>query len=588
MALDLRKSCAYEPCSNNLKAENMELNSSQDSAITERETSEFSGIELNSFQYSQNSSAKKEIQRLYEMFHSWLQTQKRSKEEIVAQLAVEQFMLSGHCRDKAMLRRRWESSGKELEKFMEDLPDDCMKPPELVHVCMQGQNALFSEDMPLKEVIAHFTRKFSVKTLMNENIQPPFQASQNTAGETRRGSALEEGRDNSSWEIPPVNDNGPNPRNKIVSMLIIPEHNGSSPEEECDSWENAHTTRRAMLGTCRLLEEPHKSYQHVPVDVGQEPSSGSVQPLSEPVPNHHSNEGTPKQVLFKDVCSGSSLGSDLPSLELGCTQHRNERSSYQDVHVSMHEGQGSSCTPKKSSPETVWNHNEVNFNEEISIEVRPGSSMPDLSSPQYIRNQHGNEGNSSLDVSMDVEERSSSESDQPSSEPPTTHHSNQGNPTCEGPQERVPGFSKPYQCEDCPKTFRYFSRFTAHQRRHKNERPFVCAECKKGFFQKSDLRVHQMIHKKEKPFTCTTCEISFTHKTNLRAHQRIHTGEKPYKCPFCKRSFRQSSTYYRHKKMHEKSGLQNVPSTSESSPAATETVMDTNPYRDNCLHSIIQ
>ncbi|XP_012368682.1 zinc finger and SCAN domain-containing protein 4-like [Octodon degus] len=546
MALDLRKSLSREPSSNNLEVENLAFNLNQDSAVRERETSEFSGLELNSLQNSQNPSARAEIQRLCETFHSWLQTRKRSKDEIVAQLAVEQFMLSGHCRDKAMLRRRWESSGKELEKFMEDLPDDCMKPAELIQVRMQGEEALFAEDMPLKEVIAHLTRQLSAKSLTGENIGPTFQASQNAPLEARQGRENKEDRGTNSWKVADVKDNSPNPEKEIGSQLMIPEESGHRPEGAGLSCENAHPSRGTRPVMCGLQEEPQKSpsYQDVPMDMGQGFSSRPDLSSPEPVSNHHRNEGH----------------------------------SYRDFHVSVDEAQRYSTRSQGSSPESVLNYHEANSDQDVSAEEQPrSSSMSDKSSPEAVQNII-NEVNTSQNVSMEGRSRSSSRSDQSSPEPLTTHHSNEGNPICQGSQEGVTRFSKPYRCEECPETFRYPSLLQAHQRRHKNERPFVCTECKKGFFQRSDLRVHQMIHKTEKPFTCATCEISFTHKSNLRVHQRIHTGEKPYKCPFCDRSFRQSSTYYRHKKMHEKSGSQNVPSTSESSPAATETTMDTNPY----------
>lgn len=170
------------------------------------------------------------------------------------------------------------------------------------------------------------------------------------------------------------------------------------------------------------------------------------------------------------------------------------------------------------------------------------------------------------DVLMEVEPAFLSQSVQVTPEPVHTQH-NEGTSTYEGHQERSHEAPKPYRCEKCPKSFRYFSQLKAHQRRHNNERTFICAECNKGFFQASDLHVHQMIHAREKPFTCSTCEKSFSHKTNLKAHERIHTGEMPYACSLCQRSYRQSSTYHRHLRNHQKMASKNAPSTPEASSA---------------------
>ncbi|XP_013010622.1 zinc finger and SCAN domain-containing protein 4 [Cavia porcellus] len=292
MALDLRKSFCQELSSNNLESEDLEFSSTQGFAVPKREISAFSSIQLNSLQYSDNSEARKELQRLYEFFHSWLQPENHSKDQIIAQLAMEQFMLSGRCRDKSILKKKWESSGKNLEKLLEDLTDDCMKPPVLVHVCMQGQEALFSEDMPLKEVIAHLTKQSSAKTF-TAGMGTAHQVSQNAPLGTRQGNEHEEDGCTSSWEVTQVNDYITNPGKEIVSLLIIPEANDPTPVEESASWENTHSSRKARPVICGLQEESQKgpSYQDVPMDVGPGSSSLPHQSSSEPVSNHHCSEG---------------------------------------------------------------------------------------------------------------------------------------------------------------------------------------------------------------------------------------------------------------------------------------------------------
>ena len=150
-------------------------------------------------------------------------------------------------------------------------------------------------------------------------------------------------------------------------------------------------------------------------------------------------------------------------------------------------------------------------------------------------------------------------------EPVPTHQSNAGSSTGGGHEERFHRAQRSYQCDKCPKIFRYFSRLKVHQRRHNNERTFICAVCDKGFVQASDLHAHQKIHVGEKPFRCSTCAKPFSHRTNLLAHERIHTGEKPYVCSVWQRRFRQSSTYHRHLRMHQRTAFRPVSSISEAS-----------------------
>ncbi|KAM5189470.1 LOW QUALITY PROTEIN: zinc finger and SCAN domain-containing protein 4 [Callospermophilus lateralis] len=76
------------------------------------------------------------MSKFHEIFHSWLQPEKHSK-DIISQLVLEQFMINGNCRDKFTLKGKWE--GQNLEKLMEELTYDCVKPLVIVHVPMQGE-----------------------------------------------------------------------------------------------------------------------------------------------------------------------------------------------------------------------------------------------------------------------------------------------------------------------------------------------------------------------------------------------------------------------------------------------------------------
>jgi SCAN domain-containing zinc finger protein len=181
MALNPRNSFQCQPFPNDLAPGSQEPNQSHGSAVRkEEEISEFSSIQLTSFQHN-NSCVRQELRRLYEVFHSCLQPEKHTKEEIISQLVLEQFIISGYCKDKSTLKEKWESSGRNLEKLMEDLTDDCIKPPVLVHVHLQGQEALFSENMPLKEVIIHLKQ---LAETSSEECMGTSSQTQNTPLET--------------------------------------------------------------------------------------------------------------------------------------------------------------------------------------------------------------------------------------------------------------------------------------------------------------------------------------------------------------------------------------------------------------------
>lgn len=73
------------------------------------------------------SCAKQELQALWEMFTSWLQPKKQSKEQMISQL-----IKIGHCKDRFFFKEQWESSGRNMGRFMESLIDECLKPPTMV------------------------------------------------------------------------------------------------------------------------------------------------------------------------------------------------------------------------------------------------------------------------------------------------------------------------------------------------------------------------------------------------------------------------------------------------------------------------
>nr|XP_002721969.1 zinc finger and SCAN domain-containing protein 4 [Oryctolagus cuniculus] len=290
MALDLTTSLKRKPSRNDLNPDNPELTTTQESAVQMEETSEGSSI-VDTFQYNSNASSRQELQRLLESFYSWLQPEKHSKEEMIAQLVFEQFLKSGHARDTSTLKTKWEARDRNLEKLMEDLNDDCTKPPVLVHVYMQGQEALFSENMPLKDVIFYLKRQLSAGTPTADNTRTPLCTRHGTSVATAQE---EEDGCNASLKTTQVNDTPTSQSDQIISLVIIQEEDSpSSSEEGCVPLGNTHSSRSSEQGIQGsqegCLEGP--SEQHGPMEVrtGLLPSPDASSP--EPAPTNQSSEG---------------------------------------------------------------------------------------------------------------------------------------------------------------------------------------------------------------------------------------------------------------------------------------------------------
>ncbi|XP_042306398.1 zinc finger protein 383-like isoform X2 [Sceloporus undulatus] len=81
-------------------------------------------------------------------------------------------------------------------------------------------------------------------------------------------------------------------------------------------------------------------------------------------------------------------------------------------------------------------------------------------------------------------------------------------------------------------------------------RRYQCSQCGKFFRHRQTLTKHHKIHTGEKLHECPVCGKGFTSREPLLRHQRIHTGEKPYECSQCGKCFRQRVHLMCHQKTH--------------------------------------
>ena len=110
-------------------------------------------------------------------------------------------------------------------------------------------------------------------------------------------------------------------------------------------------------------------------------------------------------------------------------------------------------------------------------------------------------------------------------------------------------------CTVCNKTVIYLE---GHMAIHREEKPYNCEQCGKSFKRAGELKVHIRSHSGEKPFKCTHCDYSCSISGAMKEHIKIHTGVKPFMCKFCDYSCSRLDSLKKHHLTHTGSRPHNV------------------------------
>lgn len=107
---------------------------------------------------------------------------------------------------------------------------------------------------------------------------------------------------------------------------------------------------------------------------------------------------------------------------------------------------------------------------------------------------------------------------------------------------------RPYRCETCGSSYNQKAALLIHSRIHSAERSFVCRVCSKGFHTRTKLELHESTHSEERPFGCDQCKLRFRNTHDLRRHSKNHLADKPFHCGLCGGLFKQKRYLLKHLK----------------------------------------
>ncbi|CAK6437545.1 unnamed protein product [Pipistrellus nathusii] len=210
---------------------------------------------------------------LCQAFRDWLKPERNSKQEMIACLALEQFLLSRAQGERAVLQQKWEACGRDLESFVEDLDDGNLRPPGLVHVQMWGQEALFSENTPIGQVMAYFLEQHSAAAPTALTPGTPSQNPPDTPRPTAPGHAGEQGGNLSREDHRPP------------SLLILQGESLPGPTEGAVSWESPRSPRAASPGASAqeetLEETPEETREEILEETREEILEETLEILEE-------------------------------------------------------------------------------------------------------------------------------------------------------------------------------------------------------------------------------------------------------------------------------------------------------------------
>ncbi|XP_042125106.2 zinc finger and SCAN domain-containing protein 5B-like [Peromyscus maniculatus bairdii] len=413
-------------------------------------------LKFRAFSPSEQSDPVQDLKRISELCYQWLRPDLNSKEEILDQLVLEQFMISMPPELQALVKESGVKSCQELEKMLRDGG----KPQHWSIIHSQGQLYL---------------------------LQDPI---------VEKAEAKEDQNDAVDLSQEPLNRGKPNP------VLWIP----SETEEPSTS-----QTQEVLLDTVpesKEQEDPRPK-QSPGNDSVQERDEASVLTPQDPEPTHGSDSvrGEDVKMPQEDTNTDAVTQSThvLERRDLAAHTELQSLSSSNGDKVPPCQG-GASCVDRTEDGQlglaTLRPVEPVDHLAGQAKFVCSECKKSFLYRSQFIIHQRSHTGERPFECSV-CKKRFVQSSDL------RVHnriHRGEKPYVCSICSRRFSHKStlrvhlrihtkeKPYECEHCGKCFNHKGNLSVHLGTHSDSRPYSCKECDKAFRQQRTLKRHMKIH----------------------------------------------------------------------------------------------
>nr|XP_033800968.1 zinc finger protein 646-like [Geotrypetes seraphini] len=130
------------------------------------------------------------------------------------------------------------------------------------------------------------------------------------------------------------------------------------------------------------------------------------------------------------------------------------------------------------------------------------------------------------------------------------HSSSSNNRYVSHPKKQRNPDDRPYQCEQCGRSYRHASSLQNHKKSHTTGH-YCCSICDKTYSNLMALKNHQRTHFEVKRYHCAECGKGFKWQRQLAKHQLFHAEKKSYFCGLCGKTLHGKLLFEKHQLEHE-------------------------------------